>query len=75
MCRFLVSNSVYLQLAKLIETLEKQLTDKGNEINGYIAKHNIQVQGKKDQTSTDAAPAADSKSSGVLVSSGAESAK
>lgn len=59
----------------MIETLEKQLTDKGNEINGYIAKHNIQIQGKKDQSSSDATPATDGKSSGVLVSSGAESAK
>ena len=31
---------------KLIESLEKQLSDKGAEINGYMEKHNIQL---KDQ--------------------------
>merc|ERR1712179_304779 len=33
------------KMAKLIESLEKQLTEKG-EINGYMEKHNIQL---KDQ--------------------------
>merc|ERR1712018_241511 len=33
------------KLAKLIDTLEKQLTEKGQEINAYIEKHNIQVRG------------------------------
>ena len=31
------------KISKLIETLEKQLSDKGVEINAYMAKHNIQV--------------------------------
>ena len=31
---------------KLIDSLDKQLTDKGAEINGYMEKHNIQL---KDQ--------------------------
>ena len=33
------------QLAKLVETLEKQLTSKGSEINAFAEKHNIQVRG------------------------------
>ena len=33
-------------LGKLIESLDKQLEDKGAEINGYMEKHNIQL---KDQ--------------------------
>ena len=28
---------------KLIESLDKQLSDKGAEINGYMEKHNIQL--------------------------------
>jgi hypothetical protein len=34
---------MFFQISKLIETLEKQLSDKGVEINAYMAKHNIQV--------------------------------
>ena len=30
-------------MAKLIETLEKQLSEKGQDINAYMEKHNIQV--------------------------------
>ena len=33
------------QMGKLIGSLEKQLTDKGEEINGYMEKHQIQVRG------------------------------
>ena len=33
----------YFQISKLIETLEKQLSDKGTEINAYMGKHNLQV--------------------------------
>ena len=58
------------KLTKLIETLEKQLTEKGQEINGYIEKHNIQIQGKKGPTTSNA-PAVDENkktpSTGVLV--------
>ena len=35
------------KISKLIETLEKQLSEKGVEINAYIAKNNIQVRGVK----------------------------
>lgn len=33
------------KLEKLVETLEKQLTSKGSEINAFAEKHNIQVRG------------------------------
>ena len=56
------------QLGKLIDTLEKQLTEKGQEINAYIEKHNIQVQGKKDRTEQKAIEEPTKPSSGVLVS-------
>ena len=36
-------NPFIFQISKLIETLEKQLSEKGVEINAYIAKNNIQV--------------------------------
>lgn len=55
---------------KLIETLEKQLKEKGEEINGYMEKHSIQVRGgpkKEDVKETDD-DAKDKKSSGILVS-------
>merc|ERR550539_641162 len=59
------------KMAKLIETLEKQLSEKGQDINGYMEKHNIQVRGagnqKKELTEKDDS-ASDSKNSGVLVS-------
>merc|ERR1712130_1058973 len=31
------------KMGKLIQSLEKQLTEKGEEINGYMEKHNIQL--------------------------------
>lgn len=33
-------------MSKLIGSLEKQLTDKGEEINAYMEKHQIQVVGE-----------------------------
>ena len=64
------------KLSKLIETLEKQLTEKGGEINGYIEKHNIQIQGSKSGSSGSEPNQSDTKpSSGVLVSSGTEESK
>ena len=61
-------------MAKLIETLEKQLAEKGKDINAYMEKHNIQVRGagnqKKEleQSAKEAeSKAADSKNTGVLV--------
>ncbi len=62
------------KMTKLIETLETQLTEKGQEINGYIEKHNIQVRGGGGQPGGSAAQKDDKesesgKSSGVLVSS------
>ena len=57
------------KLTKLIETLEKQLTDKGQEINAYIEKHNIQIQGKKGPTASNEPSSVDEnkKATGVLV--------
>ena len=54
------------KMAKLIESLDKQLTEKGEEINGYMEKHNIQLKdqpgaAKKDDKGEDA------KAGGVLV--------
>ena len=40
-CHTQVSTKV--QMGKLIGSLEKQLTEKGEEINGYMEKHQIQV--------------------------------
>ena len=40
-CHSRVSTNV--QMGKLIGSLEKQLTEKGEEINGYMEKHQIQV--------------------------------
>merc|ERR1712037_6146 len=57
------------KMGKLIESLDKQLADKGADINGYMEKHNIQLKdqqggAKKD----DKSGAGDSKSGGgVLV--------
>ena len=57
------------KMGKLIESLDKQLTEKGEEINAYMEKHNIQLRdqqgGKKDEGKGDEK---DSKSGGVLVS-------
>ena len=56
------------KMGKLIESLDKQLTEKGEEINAYMEKHNIQLRdqqgGKKDEGKGDEK---DSKSGGVLV--------
>ena len=59
-------------MAKLIETLEKQLSEKGQDINAYMEKHNIQVIGAGNQKkeldqSKEASASTDSKSTGVLV--------
>ena len=55
-------------MGKLIQSLEKQLTEKGEEINAYMEKHNIQVKdqqgGKKEEGKGDDKEA---KSGGVLV--------
>jgi len=51
------------KLSKLIETLEKQLTEKGGEINGYIEKHNIQIQGSKSASGTSEPTQSDTKPS------------
>merc|ERR1711874_237658 len=54
------------KMGKLIETLEKQLQEKGEEINGYMEKHNIQVRGntdKKEEAGNDSGV----KAGGVLV--------
>lgn len=56
------------KMGKLIGSLEKQLTEKGEEINGYMEKHQIQV---KNQEGGKKAPAQDEgaeKAGGVLVS-------
>ena len=69
----------HLQLSKLIETLEKQLTEKGVDINAYIEKHNIQIQGRKDPSGSEPAQAVEAagkpSTSCVLVSSGTDSTK
>ena len=59
-------------MAKLIETLEKQLSEKGQDINAYMEKHNIQVRGAGNQKkeldqSKEASSSTDSMSTGVLV--------
>merc|ERR1719188_2308369 len=55
------------KMGKLIESLDKQLSDKGAEINGYMEKHNIQLRdqqgaAKKEEKKTGEG---DSKSGGV----------
>jgi len=55
------------KLAKLIESLNTQLVDKGAEINGYMEKHNIQVRGQDGKESKKAVKEEEGKSSGVLV--------
>ena len=40
---FVTQVSTNVQMGKLIGSLEKQLTEKGEEINGYMEKHQIQV--------------------------------
>lgn len=55
-------------MGKLIESLDKQLTEKGEEINAYMEKHNIQLRdqqgGKKEEGKGEEK---DAKSGGVLV--------
>ncbi|TRY78933.1 hypothetical protein TCAL_01725 [Tigriopus californicus] len=60
------------KMSKLVETLEKQLTEKGKSINDYMAQNNIQIRGgggggpkKEDPASGDNDE--NKKSSGVLV--------
>ena len=55
------------QLTKLIETLEKQLTEKGGEINGYIEKHNIQIQGSNKSAGSAPSESDSKQSAGVLA--------
>ena len=64
----LIQNKYYFsfQLTKLIETLEKQLTEKGGEINGYIEKHNIQIQGSN-KSAGSSEPSESKQSAGVLA--------
>ena len=56
------------KMGKLVQSLEKQLTEKGEEINAYMEKHNIQLKdqqgGKKEEGKGDDKGA---KSGGVLV--------
>merc|ERR1712080_46462 len=59
------------KMGKLIQSLEKQLQEKGEEINGYMEKHQIQVKQDGPQAKAGAqAPAEEGgeKSGGVLVS-------
>ena len=56
------------KMGKLIETLEKQLQEKGEEINGYMEKHNIQVRGNTDKKEEVGKDAGEVKTGGVLVS-------
>lgn len=39
---------LFLQLTKVIETLNEQLSKKGVEINEYKEKHNIRIRGQDD---------------------------
>merc|ERR1712058_120056 len=56
------------KMGKLIESLDKQLTDKGEEINGYMEKHNIQLRDQPGSAKKDDKGESDAKSGGVLVS-------
>merc|ERR1719211_325040 len=55
------------KMGKLIESLEKQLTEKGEEINGYMEKHNIQLKDQQGPKKEEKAEGGDAKSGGVLV--------
>ncbi|XP_040573264.1 prefoldin subunit 2 [Lepeophtheirus salmonis] len=59
------------KMDKLIETLTKQLTEKGQEIQGYMAKHNIRIQGAPEEKKQGKAASEESSkaTSGVLVES------
>lgn len=63
-------------MTSLLETLEKQVQDKGKEILEYKEKHDIKLQselptagGQQGSNSSSDKAAGDSKSSGVLVNS------
>jgi hypothetical protein len=58
-------------MAKLIETLDAQLVEKGKEINDYAQKHNIQFQGAAKKEDLEGGRDSDKKApgQGVLVSS------
>ena len=47
----ILDNFVHFK-GKLIESLDKQLSDKGAEINGYMEKHNIQLRDQQVITHT-----------------------
>lgn len=56
------------KMSKLIESLDKSLTEKGEEINGYMEKHNIQLRDQQGNVKKDdKKDEAESKSGGVLV--------
>ncbi len=59
---------MHLQISTLIDTMEKQLTEKGQEINRYMEEHKIQVRGgpKKEETA-EVSSNKKATSSGVLV--------
>lgn len=57
-------------MSKLVETLEKQLTEKGKSINDYMVQNNIQIRGAGGPKKEEAASGdndENKKSSGVLV--------
>ena len=56
------------KMSKLIESLDKQLTEKGEEINGYMEKHNIQIKDQPGAAKKTEKNENESKSGGVLVS-------
>ena len=63
----------YFQIGRLIDTLQNQLREKGNELNAYRKKYDIRIRGEE----TNKAEASDDKSSsskaaGVLVASDAK---
>lgn len=58
------------KMSKLVETLEKQLTEKGKSINDYMVQNNIQIRGAGGPKKEEAASGdndENKKSSGVLV--------
>ena len=55
------------KMAKLIESLDKQLTEKGEEINGYMEKHNIQLKDQPGAAKKEGKGESEAKSGGVLV--------
>jgi len=55
------------KMSKLIESLDKQLTEKGEEINGYMEKYQIQLKDQQGAGKKEVKGEADGKSGGVLV--------